>query len=267
MAPRHNTASRPATGSSLGERRALAELCRRLYGREILGGAEGSASVRSGGRILITPGGVNRGALRPEQILAVEDQREGPPELGLHRLVYQSRPDVRAVLWAQPAHAVALAMAKIPVAHCLLPGAIYEGEGRAEEEIALGLRRADILFLERHGAVVVGADLEQAGNRLEALARAAQVTHLLRALPAPEPLGPEPLARVLELGRRMGLPRALAECDGCGGCGRPKEAAEDEARFAARVSEELRQKLPATPPELPRGRRATCGEAWWLEPE
>jgi ribulose-5-phosphate 4-epimerase/fuculose-1-phosphate aldolase len=239
-------------------RQQLSETCRRLSASGLVAATEGGAAARLGAEAaLVSPPQINRGRLAPASLLRVS-LRDLPAWAAWVGDCFAARPDARALLWALPPHTVALGMANIQPAHCLLgrvPLAV-EGPGQLRERAA----RADLLLLERSGVLSLGANLDAAFDQVEALEHAARITFLQRSLPGAglSSASPDPM---IAAARAFGAPRALSSCDGCGGCGRPADPGASELSLAARVAEQL---AAAAPP--PR-RRATCGEAWWLGPE
>jgi ribulose-5-phosphate 4-epimerase/fuculose-1-phosphate aldolase len=91
----------------------IVEVGRRLYARGLIGGNEGNVSAREGDTLWITPAGVCKGFLTPDQIVATD--LEGRPTAGgrastevlMHTAIYARRPDVKAVVHAHPPTATA----------------------------------------------------------------------------------------------------------------------------------------------------------------
>lgn len=178
------------------KRRELTDFCSLLYERRLTFSAGGNVSVRDGEMILITPSGRNKGLLRPEDMVAVDmDGRPlegGKPsiELGFHLAIYRSRPEVGAVVHCHPLHSTALAVRGEPLRCGLTPEGVlllgdvplvpYATPG-SEELVRLVSSYAldhDAIIMEKHGALTVGDDLEQAYNRMEELEFQAQLQFL-----------------------------------------------------------------------------------------
>jgi L-fuculose-phosphate aldolase len=70
---------------------AIVEVGRRLYARGLIGGNEGNISVRQGQTLLVTPAGVCKGFLTPEEIVRTVLDHRSPlsqkGKLALHRAV------------------------------------------------------------------------------------------------------------------------------------------------------------------------------------
>jgi L-fuculose-phosphate aldolase len=198
-------------------RRALVAVCQRLDAKDLIGGGEGNVSCRLGeDRLLVTPAGVAKRALRPADLVVVTEAGEkvrgrgrASSELRMHLAAYRARPNVGAIVHAHPLSAVALTVAGLPPPNDVMPEAsVVLGEvvvapfatpGTDEVPRALGplLATHDVLLLERHGALALGRTLAEALDRLETLERVARVALLARLLGRCEPLGAEAVAKVL----------------------------------------------------------------------
>ena len=196
-------------------RREIVRVGRLMYERGLIAAAEGNLSVRLGGRLfLVTPGGVSKGALRPQDILEVgADGRcvQGRPtsEWPLHREVYRLRTDSAAICHAHPPWATAFAVAGrdldgtvltettdtmpvVPLAPRTRPGS----EDLAAS-VATLIRHHDAVLLGNHGALAVGPDLATAFARLETVERLAQVTLLAEVALGRSSLDPAALTSLL----------------------------------------------------------------------
>ena len=179
-------------------RRELVEVCRRAYARGMISGTDGNVSARlAHDRVLVTPAGVNKGALEPGDLVEVD--LDGNPAAGgrpstevlLHTAVYRVRSDVRGVVHAHPPSCVALTLAKIGMDDPVIPeivGALgrvptapYATPGTPDLPAAFLpiAERHDAFLLERHGSVTMGASVTQAMDRLEMIEHAATI--LVRA--------------------------------------------------------------------------------------
>lgn len=159
------------------------------------------------GRLLVTPRGSHKGRLDPEELVVVpaeeadpsgrdataHDPGEGPgaptdaapapeaeatSELPFHRAVYRARPDVAAVLHT---HAPALTAAGVRGVDVTAPFPEIEealgtlarvpfrpsGSRALADAVAEAAERAEVLLLERHGALALGATPEEARDRME----------------------------------------------------------------------------------------------------
>lgn len=219
-------------------RQQIVRICRRMYERGLIAGTDGNVSQRlEGDRILITPSGVHKGDLT-EQDLVITDA-EGKPirgeerpssEILMHLLCYEVRGDVNAVVHAHPVNAVALAMAGVSLANCILPEsclslgfiltAPYTTPGT--EEVPRALRelvgRADAVLLDRHGSLTIGPDLTVAYNRLESVEHTAKITHAARCLGDVSPLSEHQVEKLRQVAERYGWATIPKGCDECNAC-------------------------------------------------
>ena len=214
-------------------RQQMVRIGQMMYERGLLCGFEGNLSVRLGdNRILISPSGLHKGLLRPEQLLIVDSEgrvigypteaRRGlrpTSELPMHLEAYRQRPDIAAVIHAHPPLTVALSIAGIPMDTPMLPEVIvllgvipmapYSLSSSTEGADAIRelVRRHDALVLQRHGTLTVGNSLTQAFMRLETVEQNARIHFMLAQLGAGGPLEGKEVARLLKMRRGMGLER------------------------------------------------------------
>ena len=191
--------------------------CRMLHDRNYLAANDGNVSARlSPGRILITPTGLHKGFLEPDQLVIVDESGklisgQGRPsgELAMHLTALRERPDADVVVHAHPPTCIALSLIRHLKLNGLLPEVILS-IGRltivpyarpVSEELGLAiaehLHRNDALILERHGTLTLGKTVAEAYNRTERLEHAAHVLWLAHAVGHPVPL-PEAEVRTLE---------------------------------------------------------------------
>jgi ribulose-5-phosphate 4-epimerase/fuculose-1-phosphate aldolase len=256
-------------------RAQLCELSQLLANRGMVSIAAGALSSRLDiKRFLATPPGVSLSLLRPEQLKAHDLSAPNTKATELHRVIYQTRSDIKAVVWARPTTTTALLMAGISPAQCLLPFSMGALEGESEptlfssQRLLEMVRRFDVITLERFGVLSLGSSPEEAFARVEALEQCSQITQATRSFTMAQ-LPKAQLDHKIVLGNTLQLSQQR-ECTGCGGCGQSKSNSESEAALAAKVAATFAQKPKSDEPipfVLPPGRRATCGEAWWLEPE
>ena len=188
-------------------RRDMVETGRLMYEKGLIVAAEGNLSVRLGGHsFLVTPAGTNKGSLRVQDLLEIDDrgrsaQGTATSEWPLHRLIYAHRPDVLGICHAHPPWTTAFAaagrdldgslltetatlLARVPLAARALPGS----EALAASVVPF-IADHDAVLLGNHGVVTVGTDLRKAYSLLETVERLAQVT-LLAAAAAEPPHSP-----------------------------------------------------------------------------
>ncbi len=233
-------------------RQEVVQVCHLMWQRGYVAATDGNVSVRMDrDRFLCTPSGFSKGLLQESQLLVVDwearplgptwgESRELLPssEMLTHLEVYRRRPHVRAVVHAHPPTAVALSIAGIGLARCLLPevvlafGTIPTAEYATPSSLegAAVIRdlisRYDALVLRRHGSLTVGPTAMDAYLKLEKLEATAVITKTLTELGAASPLPPEEVQKLLHWREEQGLARpGQAEdlCAECGLCAQPRE--------------------------------------------
>ncbi len=202
-------------------RTALCAAGRRLVAADLIGAAEGNLSARlAGGTFLVTPSGLSKAALEPGQLLEVDAAGQvvggaGRPstELPMHLAAYAARPDAMALVHAHPITAVGFTIAGATWPGDLVPEAAvtlgpvavapFATPGTAEVPASLSpyLPGHDVILLTRHGALCLGATVEEALGRMETLERVARMALVALALGRCEPL---PQAIVEEVLRAAG---------------------------------------------------------------
>jgi L-fuculose-phosphate aldolase len=176
-------------------RAALVKVCRRLDERGLVAGAEGNVSARvNASTIVVTPGGVSKGAIRASELVAV-DLRTGrvrgrglpSTEIAMHLAIYRARPEVSAIVHAHPPTATGFAVARkafpqgalAEVAGVIGPVPLVEyappGSEQLGEVVARAMRDADAALLSNHGAVTLGTTLDVALNLMESMEQAARI--------------------------------------------------------------------------------------------
>ncbi len=173
----------------LHPRDQLVAIMNRIYRNGMTTLSGGNLSVRDeDDSIWITPAGVDKGKLTPQDIICVKP--DGTPvgphapssELPFHRAIYARRPDLRAVVHAHAPALVSFSIARqipntsiIPQARrvCGLVGyapyALPGSEALGESIADTFARGYNVVLLENHGAATAGLDLLTAFHRLETL--------------------------------------------------------------------------------------------------
>ena len=170
----------------MAARRDMITLIRRSYKQGLFTATHGTYSVRlSDGSFLITPFGQDRAYLEEDDLVRV---KAGMKELGktpsravsLHEKIYETNPEIRAILLAHPVHAMAFAVTDthfdprtIPESYILLRdvkrmpyGDIYT---KQEETAAYFSEVTPVALVENDCAIVTGSTLLQAFDRLEVM--------------------------------------------------------------------------------------------------
>ncbi len=173
----------------------IIKVCRKLESKGLIAASDGNVSCRAGEKcILITPSGVSKGDLGPEEIAKASMQGElleGPlrpsSEIRMHLHVYRMRPDVFAVVHAHPPVATASTLAGFPLNSKVLPEvwlmlgkvpvAPYATPSTDEVPQSIDPYVIDsrAILLSRHGALTFGASLMEACMRMEKLEHFAKI--------------------------------------------------------------------------------------------
>ncbi len=179
-------------------RSAICRIGSAMHAAGLIAGRAGNISVRvDADTILITPRGTRKDTLRPTDLLVVRLGDVNPParastELPLHRAAYLADIGVSAVLHAHPPALTAAGLRRIdlvtylpelgeaigPIAPIEFAPSGSEQLGRAVKMAVVG--RAAVMLLHGHGAVSVGADLDEAFDRLELAESSAHAVLLAR---------------------------------------------------------------------------------------
>lgn len=173
----------------------LVMMMNRIYYRGMTTTSGGNLSVKDAdGSIWITPSGVDKGKLTPDDIIRVnpdggfEGRHKPSSEYPFHLQVFQGRPDLGAVLHAHSPGLVACSIVRclpevlltahtyqvcgqVAYAPYALPGSELLGEKIAAEFI----KGASVVMLENHGVVIGAGDIFQAFMIFETLETAARL--------------------------------------------------------------------------------------------
>ncbi|MCU0514687.1 MAG: class II aldolase/adducin family protein [Anaerolineae bacterium] len=203
-----------------------------LHRFELIDGSAGNISARlDAERILITPSGLAKGFLQPEQLLllGMDGQRladtpataalKPSSETPMHLEAYRQRPDIGGVVHAHPLYAVALTIAGINLQRYTIPEAIillgdvpyapYATPAGDEDRLAISdlITQHDALMLSFHGSLTVGKDVWEAYLLLETLEHTARLTYLVHQLGGGMSLPEDRIHQLLALRRSLGLMR------------------------------------------------------------
>jgi L-fuculose-phosphate aldolase len=205
-------------------RRDVVEIARRLYAKGLIAGNEGNVSVRDGERLYVTPGGVCKGYLVPDQLVVTD--LEGRPlagghassEILMHVAVYSQRPDVNGVVHAHPPVATGFAVASIPLDRPVLAEPVVTlgpvpvvpfgtpSTPELAERVAAAIPSAHALLLANHGALTVGETLWRAWERMETLEQFARIALVARLLGSAHELSSEAVEALEALRDGAGYP-------------------------------------------------------------
>lgn len=217
-------------------RRAIVEVGRRCYDRGYLAASDGNISLRlDGGVIAATPSGLCKGRLQPADVVLLdptgrllEGSRAASSEILLHLDIYRHRPDVAAVVHAHPVVATGFAVARLPLAACVLPEialalgdvplAPYATPSTPEVPASIRPKLANhnAFLLANHGTVTLGATLDEAYYRLEKVEQFAQIMLVARQLGRVNQLTPDDVRKLAAVAGDGAKAQLL--CERCGSC-------------------------------------------------
>ena len=199
----------------------IVRICRMLHRKNYLAATDGNVSVRLGDRVLVTPSGVHKGLMEPDQVITVDLEGSviagaGKPssEIQMHLLAYRLRPDVHAVVHAHLPYATSCTLAGISLLEPILPEVVitlggiptapYATPGTAEVPAAIRdfIQEFDAILLSRHGAMTVGRDVTDAYNKMEKLEHTARVVLAARLQGPVEPLPAAEVEKLRHLGEK-----------------------------------------------------------------
>jgi L-fuculose-phosphate aldolase len=193
------------------------------YGREMITrrlttGSGGNLSIfaRGDDRILITPSGMEYGAMSPSDVVVcdghgrvIEGRQRPSSELGFHLALYHHRQDIGAVVHTHSVYATTLACMhrEIPAVHYLVgfagrkvPLAPYAtfGTPALADAITATIGDSNAVLMANHGLVAVGSDLPAAFNVAEEIELVARIYYQTLVVGTPRILSASQMDEVLE---------------------------------------------------------------------
>ncbi len=181
----------------------ICDVCHKMWQLGWVAANDGNVSVKlPDGTFLATPTGISKSFITPEKLVHIDkdfnllEESEYRPssEIKMHMRCYEEREDVGAVIHAHPAVATGYAVAnkaldqysmiETVIAIGSIPVTPYGTPSTYEvpDNIAPYLGEHDVVLLQNHGALAVGADLLTAYYRMETLELYAKISltaHLL----------------------------------------------------------------------------------------
>lgn len=195
-------------------REQICDVCHKMWQLGWVAANDGNVSVKlEDGTFFATPTGISKSFITPEKLVKINEKGEvleglagykPSSEIKMHLRCYRERPDVTAVVHAHPPTATGYAVAgksldeysmiETVIAIGSIPLTPYGTPSTEEvpEAIAPYLQEHDVLLLQNHGALTVGADLITAYYRMETLELFAKISltaHLLggaQEIPRPQ---------------------------------------------------------------------------------
>jgi L-fuculose-phosphate aldolase len=207
---------------------------KRMYDRGYVASNDGNISARlDKERVLITPTGVSKGFMKPEDLIVVDyngklisGSKKPSSEVMMHLQVYKDRSDVNSVCHSHPPYATGFAVAGIPLDKCVLPEVIivlggiplieYGTPGTEEfyKPVLPLLNDYDAFLLANHGALTVGKDVINAFHKMETLEHFAHIAFVAQQLGHLNTLNKDQVQKLTDLREKFGI-RTNVGCVSC----------------------------------------------------
>lgn len=208
-------------------REQICDVCNKMWQLGWVAANDGNVSVKMGeDEYIATPTGISKSFITPEKLViidgdgAVREGKEGyrpSSEIKMHLCCYQERPDVGAVLHAHPPTATGFAVAHrhmddyVVIEDVIAIGSVpvtpYGTPSTSEVPDAIRpyLPEHDVLLLENHGALAVGADLITAYYRMESLELWAKIQLVAQLLGGAKEISRSNIDRLISMRGQYGV--------------------------------------------------------------
>lgn len=176
----------------------ICDVCHKMWQLGWVAANDGNVSAKlDDGTFLVTPTGISKSFITPDKLIRINNKLEildaspgfrPSSEIKMHMRCYEKRGDVNSVVHAHPPAATGFAVAHRPmdmynmIEDVAVIGAVpltpYSTPSTAEVPDAIEpyLKDHDVMLLENHGALTVGADIITAYYRMESLELWAKIT-------------------------------------------------------------------------------------------
>ncbi|NLI73998.1 MAG: class II aldolase/adducin family protein [Euryarchaeota archaeon] len=201
-------------------REELAATGRLAFERRLTFGSGGNISCRLDEKtILITPSGTCKGLLTSNQMICVDlvtGKYEGDfkpsMETPFHTGIYQSRPEVGAIIHCHPISCTSLAVMGHQLRTALTPEGLmilgryvptvsYDAPGTSDlaDKVVDQLRIHNACLMQNHGAIAIGKDLPEALNRMETMEYLATLQLTVEIMGGAKDLPEKEIERILSM--------------------------------------------------------------------
>ncbi len=167
----------------------IALIMLRIYERVLTTTSGGNISIiDEDENIWITPAGVDKGVLKPSDIVCVKKDgtligdHKPSSEYPFHLAIYKQRPEIKSIIHAHPPGIVAFSIARTIPDTSVLPQTRHlcgslgyasyamPGTDALGEQIAKEFEKGhSVVIMENHGAVIGGTDISNAYQKFESL--------------------------------------------------------------------------------------------------
>lgn len=208
-------------------REAMCDVCHKMWQLGWVAANDGNVSVKlEDGTFLATPTGISKSFITPEKLVHIDkdcnvlEGLEGyrpSSEIKMHLRCYEVREDVGAVVHAHPPVATGYAVAnkaldeysmiETVIAIGSVPVTPYGTPSTNEvpDAITPYLPEHDVMLLQNHGALSVGADLITAYYRMESLELFAKISLNAHLLGGAQELSSENIDRLISMREQYGV--------------------------------------------------------------
>ena len=205
----------------------ICDVCHKMWMLGWVAANDGNVSVSLGdGTYIATPTGVSKSFITPEILVRIDDTgkviegqegRRPSSEIKMHLCCYHERPDVGAVVHAHPPTATGYAVAnKALDEYAMIESVIAIGSvpvtpygtpstDEVPDAIRPYLQEHDVMLLQNHGALTVGADLITAYYRMETLELFAKISLNAHLLGGAQEISRENIDRLCSMRAQYGV--------------------------------------------------------------
>lgn len=205
----------------------ICDVCHKMWQLGWVAANDGNVSVRlPDGNFLATPTGISKSFITPEKLVKINaagEVLEGLPgyrpssEIKMHLRCYEKRDDVNAVVHAHPPTATGFAVAHLDmdrytmiesvIAIGSVPVTPYGTPSTYEvpDAITPYLDEHDVMLLENHGALAIGADVITAYYRMETLELWAKISLVAHLLGGEKEISRENIDRLCDMRKNYGV--------------------------------------------------------------
>ena len=207
--------------SNMELRNEICDICHKMWQLGWVAANDGNVSVKlEDGTFLATPTGISKSFITPEKLVHIDkdgnildglDGYRPSSEIKMHLRGYAEREDVGAVLHAHPLVATGYAVANVPLdEYSMIETVIAIGSvpvtpygtpstNEVPDAIAPYLGEHDVMLLQNHGALAVGADVLTAYYRMESLELFAKISLNAHLLGGAQELSRENIDRLIRM--------------------------------------------------------------------
>lgn len=208
-------------------REEICDICHKMWQLGWVAANDGNVSAKlPDGTFLATPTGISKSFITPEKLVRIDstgkvlealDGYKPSSEIKMHLKCYADRDDVGGVLHAHPPVATGFAVANKPldeysmietvIAIGSVPVTPYGTPSTDEVPKAIEpyLQEHDVMLLQNHGALAVGADVLTAYYRMETLELFAKISLNAHLIGGAQELSKENIDRLIGMREQYGV--------------------------------------------------------------